>query len=245
MRSSNCCSVTFELAFPDPLDWQWYQPHVTIRWELAFLVIFFPAYWWGWRQIEGDLAGNPGKRHLRVYTFPIYLTLCLAGLLILCDLAYLLYYFLDGDLTVRFLLKVGSLLTVAAGVMWFYLNALRREPGSMPRPTVAFVWCATAAVLAIAVAGFATTGSPFKQRLARLDVKRVDDISAIFRHVRDYAREMDRMPTTADQVANAGYMDGRPPVDPETQAPYEYRSDGTGVGRDLCRFPGRAGCRID
>jgi len=215
-----------ELAFPDPLDWQWHQPHETIRWSLAFLVIFFPAYWWAWRQIEGDLAGNPGKRRLRVRTFPIYLTLCLAGLLILCDLAYLVYYFLDGDLTVRFLLKVGALLAVAAGVMWFYLTALRREPGSMPAPTVAFVWCASLTVLAIAVAGFSITGSPFKMRLARLDVKRLDDIAAIFRHVRDYAREMNQMPTTVEQVASAGYFDEKPPVDQETQTPYEYHVTG-------------------
>ena len=54
-------------------------------------------------------------------------------------------------------------------------------------------WCSSAAVLVIVVAGFATTGSPFKHRLERLDVQRIDGISAIFRHVRDYARDVLRL----------------------------------------------------
>ncbi|HUO04360.1 MAG TPA: DUF5671 domain-containing protein [Candidatus Binataceae bacterium] len=215
------------IAFPDPLDWQWSQPHETIRYSLAFLIIFFPAYCWAWRQIESDLTVNPGKRRLRARTFPIYLTLCLAGLIILSDLAYLVYYFLDGDLTVRFLLKVGALMAVAGSVMWFYLNALRREPGPMPAKTTAFAWCASAAVAALVITGFVLTGSPFKLRLARLDLRKIADISEIDRHLRDYAREMDALPATVDQIRNAGYMDRNPPADPETNVPYEYRVTGT------------------
>jgi hypothetical protein len=215
-----------ELANPDPLDWMYYQPHETIRWWIAFLIIFFPAYWWAWRTIESDLAANPGKRLLRVRTFPIYLTLCVAGLLILTDLAYLIYYFLDGDLTVRFVLKVVALLAVAASVMWFYLNGLRREPGPLPIQTKVFVWSASLAAIAIAIAGFAVTGSPFKMRLARLDLRKIVDISESYRHVRDYARERDNLPKSLDQVASAGYMDTKPPLDPETHAPYEYRITG-------------------
>ncbi len=215
-----------ELAFPDPFDWMWHQPHETIRWWIAFLIIFFPAYWWAWRKIETDLAANPGKRRLRVRTFPIYLTLCVAGLLILTDLAYLVYYFLDGDLTVRFVLKVVALLAVAASVMWFYLNGLRREPGPLPSQAVVFVWSASVAVLVITIASFVVTGSPFKMRLARLDLRKIADISESYRHVRDYAREMNKLPTSLDEVASAGYMDTKPPLDPETQAPYEYRVTG-------------------
>src|SRR5208337_1179086 len=43
---------------------------------------------------------------------------------------------------------------------------------------------------------------------------------------RDYAREMNKLPTSLDEVASAGYMDTKPPLDPETQAPYEYRVTG-------------------
>jgi hypothetical protein len=211
-----------ELAFPDPLDWMWHQPHETIRWWIAFLIIFFPAYCWAWRAIETDLASNPGKCRLRVRTFPIYLTLCLAGLLILTDLAYLVYYFLDGDLTACFVLKVFALLAVAASVMWFYLDGLRRQPGPLSMQTRLFVWSACIVAIVITTISFDVTGSPFKMRLARLDLRKIADISENFRHVRDYAREMNQLPTSMDEVFSAGYMDTKPPLDPETQAPYEY-----------------------
>jgi hypothetical protein len=61
-------------------------------------------------------------------------------------------------------------------------------------------------------------------RLARLDLRKIADISENYRHVRDYAREMNRLPTSMDEVFSAGYMDTKPPLDPETQAPYEYRA---------------------
>lgn len=221
------------LAFPDSLDWQWYRPRATIRWSLALIIIFFPAYVWSWRQIETDLAANPEKRRWWIRTFPLYLTLFLAGLLILGDLADFVYSFLNGDLTVRFLFKVLAILIVGATVMVFYRDALRREPGPTRGAMLAFVRCALGVVLIIVVAGFATTGSPFKTRLERLDAQKLADLSEIERHVRDYSREMNQLPPTIDEVVSSGYFVGTSPTDRETKTPYVYRVTGP-ASIELC-----------
>ncbi len=83
------------LAFPDPMDVQ-IDVRDWIREGVALVVIFFPAYVWAWRSIEIDLAANPGKGRMWLRTCPIYLTLFLAGLFALGDLACLVYHFMSG-----------------------------------------------------------------------------------------------------------------------------------------------------
>src|SRR3989338_9483782 len=116
------------IAFPDPLN-SYYQPGSSIRWIMAWLIIIFPAYFWVSRCLHRDLVAQPGKSELRIRKWLLYFTLFLAALLIIGDLVALIYNFLQGEITMRFLLKVFSVIVVAAGVFGYYLYDLRREPG--------------------------------------------------------------------------------------------------------------------
>ncbi len=209
------------LVFPDPMD-VGIDVRNWIREGVALLVIFFSAYVWAWRSIEIDLAANPGKRRLWIRTCPIYLTLFLAGLFALGDLACLVYYFMGGDLTSRFLLKVTAILAVSGAVFWFYLNALRREPGPLPRATRTFVYSIAAVVGAIVITGFATAGSPARARLARLDVNRIEDLRNIQFQIIRYWQSKAVLPASLDQLRDelSGFS---PPHDPENRKPYGYR----------------------
>jgi Domain of unknown function (DUF5671) len=99
------------LMLPDPLERNSYsftEPHDSIRFAIAALCVVFPVYLWGSRFLNRDMVANPDKRGARVRKWMIYLTLFLAGLIIVGDLVCLIYNFLGGDLTARFLLKVAS-----------------------------------------------------------------------------------------------------------------------------------------
>jgi hypothetical protein len=214
-----------DLALPDPADRQ-IDIRDSIRGSLAVLIIFFPAYVWAWRTIEVDLATNPEKRRRWLRTCPIYLTLFLAGLLALGDLSYLVYYFLTGDLTLRFVLKVAAIGTVAGSVLAFYLHFLRREPGRFARGTRLFAYATCATVAIAVVAGFAIAGSPRQARLQRLDTKRIEDLAEIQRNVVDYWRRKRVLPASLDKLNDdlAGFT---APLDPESNRAYEYRATGS------------------
>ncbi|MDO8433762.1 MAG: DUF5671 domain-containing protein [Candidatus Binatus sp.] len=194
-----------------------------IRWGVASLLIFFPAYVWAWRLIEMDLSENPEKKKLWVRTCPIYLTLFLAGLLALSDLACLVYYFMSGDLTSRFLLKVIAVLLVSGAVLWFYLSALRRVPGPLPSATRAFAYATFLLVGLLVIAGFATAGSPSRAHLARLDVTRIENLQDIQREIVEYWQNKMALPTSLDQLSDSisGFS---PPRDPATSASYGYHA---------------------
>jgi high-affinity Fe2+/Pb2+ permease len=56
-----------------------------------------------------------------------YIALLIAAGTVIGDLIAFLTYFLQGDLTARFVLKVLTVLIVAGSVFWYYLSSLRRN----------------------------------------------------------------------------------------------------------------------
>lgn len=97
----------------------------------------------------------------------------------------------------------------------------------MSAPGNAGRWLAIAAT-AIVVAAVATAivvmGGPTAQRQARLDQRRIADLTRIVRDVRQYFEAQGRLPPDLDTL---GRQPGqRLPVDPGTNTPYAYESIG-------------------
>lgn len=132
------CAVAFlvlvfqyvNVVFPDPVSPDGYYAasgsYRAIRWSIASLVVFFPVYLLTMRHLEKSYQKNPSKRGLRIRKWLIYFTLFAAALIILGDLVTLIYRFLEGELTVRFILKVLAVLFVAGSVFGYYFWDVRR-----------------------------------------------------------------------------------------------------------------------
>ncbi len=211
------------LALPEPAD-QRTAIREAIRYGVSMLIIFFPVYWWAWSSIEADLAVNPGKRRLWVRTVPIYLTLFLAGMTALEDLAYLFYYLMSGDLTSRLVTKIAAVLIVVGGVLFFYRDALRRESGPLPGATWAFAYASAALAAALVVAGFVIAGPPTRAHRARLDAldqQRIRDLDSIQQKILTYWDDKGELPDSIDQLSKdmVGYS---PPRDPASGDSYTY-----------------------
>lgn len=227
-------SLLFEyinVGFPDALN-PYYDAGNSIRWSLALLIIIFPVYFWVSRALYKDTAIDSGKREIRVRKWLLYLTLFLAALLIIGDLVVLIYSFLQGEITMRFLLKVFSVLIAAAGVFCYYLHDLRREPGIFSSKAKMLVWSAIVAVAVIAVAGFFVAGSPFKQRLVRFDAQKVSDLEILQGQIVNYWMQKNRLPNVLDDLRDSisGFV---PPKDPQSGAAYRYNATGK-LSFELC-----------
>lgn len=206
--------------------------HEAIRFAVAALVVVFPIYLWGSRFLGRELAANPEKGEARIRKWLLYLTLFLAGLLIIGDVVCLVYNFLGDEFTTRFILKVFSILAVSAAVFGYYLHELRREPG-VPSPlTRNYCLGAATAVAAIIVAGFFVAGSPARSRLAYSDSRRTSDLRSLQNHVVEYWQAKNKLPGSLEQLNDniAGFT---PPRDPATGAPYGYHVLGP-LAFELC-----------
>jgi len=127
----NLCSALFDfinLSFPDgEFSDRYGFIREQLRWSVSAMIIAFPLFvFTSWRVARG-LDVNPAKRLSPVRRWLTYLTLFLAALVLVGDLTTLVYNVLGGELSTRFLLKVGSVALVGGSIFGYYLWDLRRE----------------------------------------------------------------------------------------------------------------------
>ena len=118
------------LFLPDPLEMGVYRAPVrysyqSMRWAMAALIVVFPAYFFVSRYLLQLYKKNPAQKSLRIRKWLIYLTLFLAAIVIIIDMVTLLYRFLNGELTIRFVLKVVTVLYIASVIFGYYIWELR------------------------------------------------------------------------------------------------------------------------
>jgi hypothetical protein len=122
-------NLVFELinrALPDPA-----QPTFgistlqAIRWSLASVIVAFPVFLYVAWVIERDVRAHPIKRASRIRKRLTYVTLFIASCVLIGDVITVVYNFLGGELTLRFLLKVVTVAAIAGSVFGYYLRDLR------------------------------------------------------------------------------------------------------------------------
>ncbi len=117
------------LAFPDPavLFSQAEFARQAIRWSVSSLVVAFPVFLYVSRLNSRETARDPGKRASKVRRWLTYLTLFVAAGFLMGDVTSLVYNLLGGEWTVRFLLKVLTVASIAGLVFGYYLRDLNRD----------------------------------------------------------------------------------------------------------------------
>jgi len=190
-----------------------------IRFSMASLIIVFPVFIFSCWMLNNEYKSEPGKRELKIRKWLVYFTLFVAGGIIIGDLVSLVNSFLGGELTMRFVLKILSILLVVGSVFFYYLKDLKNELNKKSLKLLA--WVVSAVVLASIVAGFFTAGSPLKARLYRFDEQRISDLQMIQSEIINLWIQKEVLPKNLSELENSisGYI---PPKDPETGATYIY-----------------------
>ena len=98
-----------------------------IRMSVASLIVAFPLYLWLTSIMLGAIRKNSENKSSKIRKWLTYLTLFVAAGVIIGDLITLLYNLLGGELTLRFMLKVLTVLVIALLIFGYYLWDLRKE----------------------------------------------------------------------------------------------------------------------
>ena len=212
--------------FPDPLEYIRGAEASAVHGATASVVIAFPVFLLtSWLILRG-IRSSPEKAHLWVRRWLLSLTLFIAAVTIICDLIVLIHNFLNGDLTMRFLLKVFVILLLASCVFAYELWDLRRhEFSSSSLPRMAG-WLSGGTVVLSVLVGFLVVGSPMYQRNVRFDERRVNDLQTIQTQIESYWTNKIALPSTLADL-NYSLSSFSAPLDPLSLQPYEYRVTGT------------------
>ncbi len=125
-------SIVFEFinrAFPDPAASPVFAGYTqqAIRWSVSSLIIAFPVFLYVSRSLNRAITRDPNKRASKVRKWLTYMTLFITSGCIIGDLIVLVYNFLGGELTLRFLLKALTVGIIAGAIFWYYLWDLSQE----------------------------------------------------------------------------------------------------------------------
>ena len=116
-------------AFPDPsapAALARYSRYA-IRWSVASLIVAFPIFLYMSHILNRAIERDPGKRASKIRKWLTYMTLFITASFMIGDLIALVYNFLGGELTLRFVLKVLTVAIIAGSIFGYYRWDLRHE----------------------------------------------------------------------------------------------------------------------
>lgn len=224
--------------FSDLINDNYFSPsnyYGTIRQSLATLIVIFPVYVWVTRFLKKDIEKNPEKRELKIRKWLLYLTVFVAAMVLIGDLIALINTYLNGEITMRFILKVLAIIFIAGSVFshyYFELRELKTKPKKGLDAMSIYSWVVVAVVAVAVVFGFFVAGSPQSQRTVRLDERRVQDLSTLQSQIINYWQKKDELPQNLGQLAN-DILGIVIPKDPKTGLSYEYAKLGN-LKFELC-----------
>ncbi len=212
-------------AFPDALSYYVDPFSSSIRFEMASLIVLVPVAIILMRFIRNDISRVPEKSDLWVRRWVLVLTVFVAGAAVIGDLITLINYFLGGDLTTRFILKVIVLLLVAGAVFLHFLADLRGYWIERPERARMVGWAAAVVVVIAIISGFFIMGTPGQVRLYRYDSQKVSDLQNIQWQVVNYYQQKQSIPADLASIEDplSGWVN---PKDSQTGEGYRYEKTG-------------------
>ncbi|MBU3934893.1 hypothetical protein KKC00_02965 [Patescibacteria group bacterium] len=194
-----------------------------IRFAVSSLIIVFPVFiiisWF----LNKIYIKEPRLREMKLRKWLIYFTLFVAALVIIGDLVRTVLYYLEGGITLQFVLKALSILFVACVIFGYYLNDVRRIS---PSKTVKyFVWLVCIVVSISVIGAFFIIGSPKEARLKQFDQEKISDLQDIQFRIINYWQKKQKLPEKLSDLSDpiSGFV---APADRQTGVSYEYNIKG-------------------
>jgi len=212
-------SVT-NLKFPDAAAYYWEDSGAreAVRTSIAMLVVFFPTFLIFTRLSNQDRRKFSGGEYGTLAKWLVYLSILGGILVLLGDLVTLINYFLNGEVTSRFLIKVFALLIVIGMTLHYYILDVRGFFKKRADKAMYFGMGAIVLVFVSLAYGYAYIETPKEIREIRIDEKQVSDLREIYWNIDENYRTSQSLPETIDEL----YINKKQPIAPEGRADYIY-----------------------
>ncbi len=219
------------LQFPDEAAY-YYEDEAArsaIRTTMAVLIVFFPTYLALTRISNQTRRKEQKGEYTTVTKWLLYITLLVFALIMLADLVTLINYFLNGEISTRFLAKVVGLLVVVGAAFHYYILDIRGYFTTRVEQSVQFAIGALAVVLVSLIFGYSHIETPAEVREMRLDDQQVMDLQNAQSYIENYYLQNSELPKTLAEA-----FDQLPtPVAPSERPAYTYEVTDT-MAYKLC-----------
>jgi len=210
------------LRFPDALDsvWQIESAASSIRLGFAMVLVFFPTYLVLTRIVNQNRRVSKDNNYLGLTKWLIYLSLLVGGLVLLGDLVAVIMGFLEGELTMRYILKAVTVFVVTGAAFFYYLKDAQGYWLKREKLSLAYAGVATVAIVAILLTALVHIPAPNEVREIKLDQQMVSDLQTISWRIEDYYNQNKALPNNLDTL----YGDFTVPIAPVGKPDYRYEA---------------------
>ena len=229
------------LTFPDAAEGYWATQSAAegVRFGIAMLVVFFPTYLALTRIVNQTRRKEQGV-YLTLTRWLIYLSLFVGGTILLGDLVAVLWSFLNGEITTRFILKAVALLVVITAAVKYYLLDMRAYWTSHEQQSLMFGGVTILVVLVSIAFGYLSIDPPSEVRERRIDQQQITDLQDMQWRIEDHYRVNGILPESIAPL----YISTTRPEAPEDRAMYQYTVTGA-TTYELCATFAYASTRAD
>ncbi len=188
-----------------------------IRFSIALLIVFFPAYLILTRLVNKIRRSEHGT-YLTLTKWLIYLSLIVGGGILLGDLVALINAFLNGEITTRFVLKAFSFFVVVGAAFVYYLFDAKGYWQKNEKISLQYGAVALIIVVIALICGFEHIEPPKDVREQKIDNEQVNDLASIQNHIEEYYYLHNTLPETlADAYGRLSI-----PTSSEERSDYTY-----------------------
>lgn len=197
------------LWIPETGDRSTYSGLTGLRWSMAALIVFVPVFYLLDRADNRASRTDPARRHGTMRRWLSAIAMLIAILTLLGDALFLIYNWLDGQLTGRFLAKSATVALLALIVLAYF-----REDRDLPFKTLPMpaAWAMiTVSVLSLGLS-FWTIGGPAQGAMEQRDRWRVADMRSLQNDLVGCSETLgSNLPETLDPTVcarNPGHLTG-------------------------------------
>lgn len=209
-------------TFPD-YQYSYVDPYGSdLRMSISIIIVLTPVLIGLARKIHKDIKENAERANIWIRRWGLYITISLTIATLAVDLITLIYTYLGGEISPRFLWKV-VVLALLASVVWLYSHAeIKGVFVSSPKRSLYSAVTLGSIVLVLVIVGISLTGTPSFLRQVKDDNAREVDLSNIQARVIGYYRETGALPISLKQITDGDPNRSGLPVDPKTGEEYGY-----------------------
>lgn len=197
-----------------------------LKFAISAIIIAAPVYFiLTWLINKNLLNGNLGKDS-QARKGMTYFILFISSVVMIGWFIAVIYNFLDGELTAKFVLKAVTAIIIAATVFSFYFYDIKRENVKDAKNIIikSYYFGSIAVVFAALVAGLFFVDSPRLTRDRKEDLATMDRFSRIESAIAQYYSEKQKLPDSLDElIEGVGMVSKQDLVNPVSHEEIGYK----------------------
>ncbi|HAM88135.1 MAG: hypothetical protein US83_C0008G0057 [Candidatus Falkowbacteria bacterium GW2011_GWC2_38_22] len=201
-----------------------YSPE-SLKYAISALLISAPIYFLTMRQISRSLYSGILDKDSGIRKWLSYFILFVSSVVMIVWLIMTINNFLDGELSLKFILKSITALVISGSIFSFYFYDSKREVivNTKDKVIAIYLYSALAVVIAVFVASLFFVESPTETRNRKIDNAVLEDFNSIDGAINSYFLDKKTLPADLDVLKeDYPYITDKELAHPSTNEPYRY-----------------------